>query len=122
VLALDSPSARASVAKACAAARDADRCDVLVLGCAGMSGLAAELTGELGTPVVDGVAVAVKIVEALVALGLHSFRTEAGGPQDRARGEQVAGPGGGPVHRHLGQHLSRLTCRSHHPAAADRPR
>ena len=56
VLDLDSPSAAGAVAKACAAARDTDRCDVIVLGCAGMSGLAAELTAELGLPVVDGVA------------------------------------------------------------------
>ena len=72
VLDLDSPVARASVAKACAAARDADGCDVLVLGCAGMSGLATELTAELGIPVVDGVAAAVQTVAALVALGLRT--------------------------------------------------
>jgi allantoin racemase len=80
VLALDSPAARASVAKACAAARDTDACDVIVLGCAGMSGLAAELTGELGIPVVDGVAAAVKTVESLVALGLRTSKRDEYAP------------------------------------------
>ncbi|HLH58613.1 MAG TPA: aspartate/glutamate racemase family protein [Streptosporangiaceae bacterium] len=72
VLALDSAEARAVIAKRCALARDADGCDVIVLGCAGMTGLAAELTGDLGIPVVDGVAAATKTVEALVALGLRT--------------------------------------------------
>jgi len=76
VLDLDSPDARSAVAKACAAARDADRCDVLVLGCAGMTGLAAQLTAELGLPVVDGVAAAVKTVESLVALGLRTSKRD----------------------------------------------
>jgi allantoin racemase len=80
VLDLDSPAARASVAKACAAARDADRCDVLVLGCAGMSGLATELTGELGIPVVDGVAAAVQTAAALVALGLRTSKRDEYAP------------------------------------------
>jgi allantoin racemase len=53
VLDLDSAQARACIAKACAAARDADGCDVIVLGCAGMTDLAAAISGELGLPVVD---------------------------------------------------------------------
>jgi allantoin racemase len=76
VLDLDSASARASVAKACAAARDTDGCDVIVLGCAGMSGLAAELTRELGVPVVDGVAAAVATVAALAGLGLRTSKRD----------------------------------------------
>jgi allantoin racemase len=76
VLDLDSPSARASVAKACTAARDTDACDVLVLGCAGMTGLAAELTGDLGIPVIDGVAAAVKLAESLAALGLRTSKRD----------------------------------------------
>jgi allantoin racemase len=47
-----------------------------VLGCAGMTGLAAELTAELGLPVVDGVAAAVKTVESLVALGLRTSKRD----------------------------------------------
>ena len=74
VLDLDSADARASIAKACAAAKEADGCDVIVLGCAGMTGLAASLSGELGIPVVDGVAAAVKTVESLIALGLRTSK------------------------------------------------
>jgi allantoin racemase len=76
VLDLDSPAARAAVGRACAAARESDRCDVMVLGCAGMSGLAAALTAELGLPVVDGVAAGVKIVESLAALGLGTSKRD----------------------------------------------
>ncbi|WP_431907561.1 aspartate/glutamate racemase family protein [Amycolatopsis thermoflava] len=43
--------------------------DVLVLGCAGMAGLDRRLERVLGVPVVDGVAAAVKLCEALVGLG-----------------------------------------------------
>ena len=74
VLDLASADARACIAKACAAAKDADSCDVIVLGCAGMTGLAAAISGGLGIPVVDGVAAAVKTVESLVALGLRTSK------------------------------------------------
>ncbi len=76
VLDLDSPSAWASVGKACAAARDTEGCDVIVLGCAGMTGLAAALTAELRIPVVDGVAAAVKLAESLVALSLRTSKRD----------------------------------------------
>jgi allantoin racemase len=42
--------------------------DSILLGCAGMTKLAAELSSLFGVPVVDGVAAAVKQAEALVAL------------------------------------------------------
>jgi allantoin racemase len=76
VLDLDSPLAWNSVEKTCAEAKAADGCDVIVLGCAGMTGLAAALTGELGIPVVDGVAAAVKMVESLAALGLRTSKRD----------------------------------------------
>ena len=74
VLDLDSADARASIAKTCAAAKEADGCDVIVLGCAGMTDLTASLSGELGIPVIDGVAAAVKTVESLIALGLRTSK------------------------------------------------
>jgi allantoin racemase len=74
VLDLDSADSRASIAKTCAAARDADGCDAIVLGCAGMTDLAASLSDELGIPVIDGVAAAVKTVESLIALGLRTSK------------------------------------------------
>jgi allantoin racemase len=82
VLDLSSADARTSIAKACAAARDADGCEVIVLGCAGMTDLTASLSGEFGIPVIDGVAAAVKTVESLVALGLQTSK----------RGEYAAPP------------------------------
>ena len=80
VLDLDSPSAWAAVGQACAAARDGDGCDAIVLGCAGMTGLAASLTKELGLPVVDGVAAAVKLAESLAALGLRTSKRDEYAP------------------------------------------
>jgi len=44
------------------------------LGCAGMADLASRIGKELGVPVVEGVTVAVKFVEALVGLGLRTSK------------------------------------------------
>lgn len=51
-----------------------DRSGAIVLGCAGMAPLCATLTARLGVPVIDGVSVAVKMAEALSALGLRTSR------------------------------------------------
>ncbi|WP_158887183.1 aspartate/glutamate racemase family protein [Amycolatopsis anabasis] len=48
--------------------------EVLVLGCAGMTGLDRRISAELGVPVVDGVAAAVRLAESCVALGLSTSR------------------------------------------------
>lgn len=45
-----------------------DKAEALCLGCAGMSGLDHELERRLGIPVIDSVAAAVKMAEALVGL------------------------------------------------------
>jgi allantoin racemase len=45
---------------------------VIVLGCAGMADLCAAASAELGVPVIDGVAAATVMVEALVRLGLST--------------------------------------------------
>ncbi|MGE0719573.1 MAG: aspartate/glutamate racemase family protein [Alphaproteobacteria bacterium] len=58
-------------------AKDEDGADAIVLGCAGMADLAAELSAAHGMPVVDGVAAAVVLVEGLARLGL---RTSKAGP------------------------------------------
>ncbi|MEY2653173.1 MAG: hypothetical protein RLZZ524_200 [Pseudomonadota bacterium] len=66
-----------------AAAREAlarDRSGAIVLGCAGMAALCAELSARLGVPVIDGVSAAVKFSEALIGLGL---RTSAHGDYAR---------------------------------------
>ncbi len=48
--------------------------EVLVLGCAGMTGLQRAVGEKLGLPVVDGVGAAVKLAESLVSLGLTTSR------------------------------------------------
>ncbi|MFE9447614.1 aspartate/glutamate racemase family protein [Streptomyces sp. NPDC006739] len=48
--------------------------EVLVLGCAGMTGLQRAVAEKLGVPVVDGVGAAVKLAESLVSLGLTTSR------------------------------------------------
>jgi allantoin racemase len=64
-----------TVAQIEAAARAAlarDRSGAIVLGCGGMAALCHTLHQRLGVPVVDGVSAAVKMAEALVALGLRT--------------------------------------------------
>ncbi|GAB2739142.1 aspartate/glutamate racemase family protein [Streptomyces bullii] len=59
----------AAAERACAAGAE-----VLVLGCAGMTGLQRAVGEKLGLPVVDGVSAAVRLAESLVALGLTTSR------------------------------------------------
>ncbi|HSI47317.1 MAG TPA: aspartate/glutamate racemase family protein [Ideonella sp.] len=49
-----------------------DRSGAIVLGCAGMAGLCAALQQKLGVPVIDGVAAAVQLAQALHGLGLKT--------------------------------------------------
>ena len=72
VLELDDPAsnARARILDECRRALDEDGSGAIVLGCAGMADLAAALSRDLGVPVIDGVGVAVRFVEALCGLGL----------------------------------------------------
>jgi allantoin racemase len=76
VLELDRPGspARERIDAAIEAALQEDRAEAIVLGCAGMASFAAELTRRHGVPVVDGVAAAVKLVEALGALSLATSK------------------------------------------------
>jgi allantoin racemase len=76
VLALEDPSsgARARIEAEIDRAKCDDRAEAIVLGCAGMAGLAADLSMRCGLPVVDGVAAAVTLVEALVRLGLRTSK------------------------------------------------
>jgi allantoin racemase len=56
------------------AAKRADRAEAIVLGCAGMVDLAAELTARHALPVVDGVTAAVLMIEALARLSLTTSK------------------------------------------------
>ncbi|MFB6845708.1 aspartate/glutamate racemase family protein [Streptomyces sp. NPDC056373] len=71
----------AAAERACAAGAE-----VLVLGCAGMTGLQRVVGQKLGLPVVDGVAAAVRLAEALVAMGLTTSRVGSyAGPLPKRR-------------------------------------
>jgi allantoin racemase len=76
VLQLDDPAsnARALLFAECRRALAEDGSGAIVLGCAGMADLAAALSRDLGVPVIDGVAAAVKMAEALVGLGLKTSK------------------------------------------------
>lgn len=76
VLELDDPASDA-YARILAGSRKAlerDRSGAIVLGCAGMADLCRRLQGDLGVPVIDGVATAVKLAEGLVSLGLGTSK------------------------------------------------
>ncbi len=76
VLALEDPAsgARDKLSAEIGRALREDHSDAIVLGCAGMAELAASLAREHGAPVIDGVAAAVKLVEALASLGLGTSK------------------------------------------------
>lgn len=57
-----------------------DRCEAVVLGCAGMADLTEWLTEETGIPVIDGVTVATRMVEALIVCGLKTSKVGAYAP------------------------------------------
>lgn len=65
---------RSQILAECRQALEEDGSGVIVLGCSGMADLAAEISQELGIPVIDGVSVAVKLMEALVSLGLKTSK------------------------------------------------
>lgn len=54
-----------------------DNCEAVVLGCAGMADLTEWLTAETGVPVIDGVTVATRMIEALVGCGLKTSKIGA---------------------------------------------
>ena len=76
VLALEDPAsgARAKLSAEIARAKAEDGAEAIVLGCAGMAELAASLALEHEIPVIDGVAAAVKLAQALVGLGLETSK------------------------------------------------
>jgi allantoin racemase len=76
VLALEDPARARSPRSARRSSRALaeDRCEAVVLGCAGMADLTQALGREFGLPVIDGVAAAVKLAEALVGLGLTTSK------------------------------------------------
>ncbi|WP_436521819.1 aspartate/glutamate racemase family protein [Actinoplanes sp. HUAS TT8] len=81
VLDLESdPAARKRVTALARQALDRDGSDVIVLGCAGMAAFCAEVSAEIGAPVIDGVAAATLLVQSLVTLGLRTSRRDEYAP------------------------------------------
>ena len=67
-----------------------DRAEAIVLGCAGMTDLAASLSAEHGLPVIDGVAAAVAIAEGLARIGLKTSSLGGYAPPIKKTGSAVA--------------------------------
>jgi allantoin racemase len=63
------------LAEECRKAIKEDGAEAIVLGCAGMSDLANELSEQLNVPVIDGVAAAVKLAESLHQLNLVTSKS-----------------------------------------------
>ena len=83
VLELDDPAseARKLVVDHCRRAVEHDEADTVVLGCAGMADFCADVSEQVGVPVVDGVTAGVLLVESMVKLGLRtSTRSEYAAP------------------------------------------
>lgn len=76
VLDLEQPGsdARRIITDACRQALAEDGSDCIVLGCAGMTDLCAEISDAIGAPVIDGVASAVKLAEGMAALGIATSK------------------------------------------------
>ncbi|GAA2058194.1 aspartate/glutamate racemase family protein [Williamsia deligens] len=66
------PAAYQLIADSCRIAVAQDDSDAIVLGCAGMAAMCADLTADLGVPVVDGVCAATLTVQSLVTMGLST--------------------------------------------------
>jgi allantoin racemase len=73
-LEVEGSDARNVILEECRLAIAEDHSDCIVLGCAGMADLVDFISRELGVPVVDGVAAAVKMLEGLIGMGLSTSR------------------------------------------------
>lgn len=80
-----------SIAAEIERAVEQDRCDAVLLGCAGMADLAPAMTRRFRLPVIDGVAGAVALCESLHRTGLSNARTALEGA---ARHDAVGDPPG----------------------------
>lgn len=60
--------------ESCLAAKENDDIGAIVLGCGGMSKMVDQLSRDVGIPIIDGVGAAVKLVEAIVELGIKTSK------------------------------------------------
>lgn len=83
-------AAIAKVIAECLRAREEDKAEAIVLGCAGMSQYRERIEREIGMPVIDGTLAAVKLCEAMVDMRLGTSKVLTfGWPRSG-----VFGPGG----------------------------
>lgn len=64
---------------------DEDGADLIILGCTGMIGMAKGLEEELGVPVIDPTAVALKMAESMVDLSFSHSKLTYPKPMDKVR-------------------------------------
>ncbi|MFD6138401.1 aspartate/glutamate racemase family protein [Promicromonospora sp. NPDC060271] len=75
--------ARERIAELCERAVRDDGADTVVLGCAGMTDLCADLTKRTGVPVIDGVAAAVGLVSGMVRMNVGTSKRDEYAPPPR---------------------------------------
>lgn len=66
----DPERTKASILRVARCAREKDSAEVIVLGCAGMTGYAKDVEEELGTVVLEPTTVTLKVCEGLIDVGL----------------------------------------------------
>jgi allantoin racemase len=76
-------AARERIAELCERAVRDDGADTVVLGCAGMTDLCADLTRRTGVPVIDGVAAAVGLVSGMVRMNVGTSKRDEYAPPPR---------------------------------------
>ncbi|WP_422890693.1 aspartate/glutamate racemase family protein [Promicromonospora panici] len=81
-------AARERIAELCERAVRDDGADTVVLGCAGMTDLCADLTKRTGVPVIDGVAAAVGLVSGMVHMNVGTSKRDEYAPPPRRPGER----------------------------------
>jgi allantoin racemase len=79
-------AARERIAELCERAVRDDGADTVVLGCAGMTDLCADLTKRTGVPVIDGVAAAVGLVSGMVRMNVGTSKRDEYAPPPRLPG------------------------------------
>jgi allantoin racemase len=91
VLELEQPgsNARQKISAEIDLAVTEDRAEAIVLGCAGMASLAADLAAEHGLPVLDGVSCAVKLAEAMAGLNMRTSRLGGYAPPPASKFENI---------------------------------
>ncbi|WFE74304.1 aspartate/glutamate racemase family protein [Roseinatronobacter sp. S2] len=95
VLSLDADPdhARALLRREIIHARDHDRAEAVILGCAGMSDMCQTLSDETGIAVIDGVHAAVRLAGALAGGGYKTAKTGAyGWPRDKSGDQHQVSP------------------------------